>query len=563
MHLLPGEVVDRYEVETVLGEGGMARVFRARHTGLGTLHAIKLLTTTTPNVRARLLQEGRVQASLKHGHIVAVHDIIDVDGAPGLVMEYVDGPTLASLLAHGHLFTEAQLDALALALFDAVEHAHGVQVVHRDLKPANVLLARSHRDIVPKITDFGLAKLLSVDRRDSATRSGVAMGTPAYMAPEQVRDAKYVGPAADLWSLGAILFELVTQQRAFAGDDVFEIYRRVVEGDRERVEELAEAPERMVRAIDAALVVDVDERVAEVAQLRELWTRGMPEHAGPAWNEGELERIGALGHGGKPWSVSDSVGVELDSGMRPRTTGSASQEVARSPRPADESDETLVLGDLTIPEPTSPDATAPPAPPTPPPSPDAEAARGIPIGAAAGGALVAVLATVAGAWWSWPTPPPEPPAPVPVAAPEPAPAPVPAPEPAASPPPAPPEPVAPRDPAPSPRVQPRPEPVAAPSPKPTPPPAPVAEPVPAPSPEPVAPTSTTTVSITGFDRVHLEHVDTGRTQKPGTVEPGRWRAVAMFGDQPTPSEPFDVAEGQQVTVKCIPTMGRCQVVSAP
>jgi len=561
MDLIPGEVVDRYEIETVLGEGGMARVFRARHTGLGTLHAVKLLTTATPHIRDRLVQEGRVQASLKHANIVAVHDIIEVDGAPGLVMEYVDGPTLSALLVRGHRLSEAQLDALVLPILDAVEHAHAVHVVHRDLKPANVLLAREGRELVPKVTDFGLAKLLSTDRKDSATRSGVAMGTPAYMAPEQIRDAKNVGPESDLWSLGAILFELCTGTRAFAGDDVFEIYRCVVEGDRVPVRDLApDVPERMVRTIDAALVVDRYERAATVAALRALWTEGMPAQEGAPWDAGELERIGGLGHGGKPWSVTDGG----TSGAGRRATGPSGSE------------ETLVLND-TLPESVLSDSAAPPAPHVgaatlpsalpPMPSQEGEPPRTggrwpwLVLGAAG------LAVGLGGLGWGL-RPATEVPPPAPTAAPVPTTQPTPEPTspeprvPIPEPRPTPPEPVPsapqPRPAAPEPRPAP-PEPVpSAPQPKPTPP-----EPAPsAPQPEPAAPqpaAATTSVVVTGYSRVELAHEATGRTQPPGEVEPGTWRVVAVFGSTPTRSEPFDVAEGQTVTVVCAESMGKCQV----
>ncbi len=561
MDLIPGEVIDRYEIETLLGEGGMARVFRARHIGLGTLHAVKLLTAATPHIRDRLVQEGRVQASLKHANIVAVHDIIEIDGAPGLVMEYVDGPTLSALLAQGHRLSEAQLDALVLPILDAVEHAHAVHVVHRDLKPDNVLLAREGREFAPKVTDFGLAKLLSADRKDSATRSGVAMGTPAYMAPEQIRDAKNVGPEADLWSLGAILFELCTGTRAFAGDDVFEIYRCVVEGERVPVHDLAPGvPDRMVRTIGAALVVDRHERAATVAALRTLWTEGMPAQAEAPWNAGELERFGALGHGGKPWSVTDGA----PSGDGRQATGLLGSE------------ETLVLDD-TLPESVLSDAAALPAPagnvgtsPSPsalPPTPSQEGEAPRPGGRWPWLALGAIgLAVGLGGlgWGLRPAaevrPPPPTAAPVPTAQPPPQPTP---PEPRAptpEPPPATPEPMPPAPPpklaAPAPRPAP-PVPSAPPS-RPT---LPDPEPA-APQPEPAAPqpaTATTSVIVTGYSRVKLAHEATGRTQPPGEVEPGTWRVVAVFGSTPTRSEPFDVAEGQTVTVVCVETMGKCKV----
>jgi serine/threonine protein kinase len=141
--------------------------------------------------------------------------------------------------------------------------------VHRDLKPANVLLARTPDGFVPKVTDFGLAKLLVSDSNVAHTRSGIAMGTPSYMAPEQIRDARMVDQRADLWSLGCILYELTTRRRAFPGDEALAIYNAVVDGDFIAPREwVADIPERIEQAILGCLRIQVAERIPDCRTLK-------------------------------------------------------------------------------------------------------------------------------------------------------------------------------------------------------------------------------------------------------------------------------------------------------
>ena len=273
MELKPGRVFDRYTVEGVIGEGGMAVVYRVRHSQLGTPHALKVLSMTSRSIRERLLQEGRVQAALRHPNIVAVTDVVEVDGQPGLVMEFIDGPALDTLI-ESHPLTLEQADHLAQGILAGVQAAHEAGLIHRDLKPGNIMLARVGDSLVPKVMDFGLAKIVTGNKDDSGhnTRTGSTMGTPSYMSPEQVRDSKNVDHRTDVFALGAILYELVTAQRAFIGDDLFEIFSAVANGNfvppRERCPEL---PDRMRDAIIGALRVDKDERIPDVATLVEVW----------------------------------------------------------------------------------------------------------------------------------------------------------------------------------------------------------------------------------------------------------------------------------------------------
>ncbi|MBA2320108.1 MAG: serine/threonine protein kinase, partial [Deltaproteobacteria bacterium] len=210
MDLAPGTEIDRYVVEEVIGRGGMAVVYRVQHKKLGTSHALKVLLIPAPAIQERMLQEGRVQATLRHPNVVNVTDVIDVNGSYGLVMEFVDGPALdRHLWQQKHLSLE-EAEIIGRGILAGVAAAHAQSMIHRDLKPANILLARSERgDLVPKVTDFGLAKILRGTSLDtaSATRTGHTMGTPQYMAPEQIRNAKTVDERADVFSIGALLYE--------------------------------------------------------------------------------------------------------------------------------------------------------------------------------------------------------------------------------------------------------------------------------------------------------------------------------------------------------------------
>ncbi|MEQ1508457.1 MAG: serine/threonine-protein kinase, partial [Myxococcota bacterium] len=267
-----GTVIDRYTVDGVIGEGGMAIVFRVHHNALGTVHALKVLTVSSAGIRDRLRQEGRFQAKLQHPNIVAVTDVLEVGGTDGLILEYVDGPSLDRLM-HDQRLTWDQIDALVPGILAGVAAAHREGVIHRDLKPANVLLKPIEGGYLPKVADFGLAKAFGgSDPGMGRTRTGATMGTPHYMSPEQVRDAKNVGPRSDLFALGAILYEMVCAKRAFGGEDLLDIFNAIATGRYTPIRELApDAPERMVLAIHAALQVDPQQRPETVEALAALW----------------------------------------------------------------------------------------------------------------------------------------------------------------------------------------------------------------------------------------------------------------------------------------------------
>ncbi|MEZ4319648.1 MAG: protein kinase [Myxococcota bacterium] len=352
--LQPGTLIDnRYLVEAEIGRGGMAAVYRVRHAQLGTLAALKVLTLPAASIQQRLMHEGRVQAALQHPNIVSVSDVVVHNGAPGLVMEYVRGPSLDDFLLRRKLTIE-QADEIAQGVLRGVGAAHAHGLIHRDLKPANIMLAITAQGLVPKVTDFGLVKMIMGEEDGmSKTRSGVAMGTPSYMAPEQISDAKKVDKRADIFSLGAILYEIVSSERTFDGNDMFKIFSAIVGGQYTPIREhCPDLPERMVRAIEGALTPDREERIDSVETLLAIW-QGHSDAAGAAassrgpWDADLLREASTMGAGGE--STADALKRSFK-GNTPPPTGEQPafdpQRTGQTFTPHDNDQETIYEDEL-------------------------------------------------------------------------------------------------------------------------------------------------------------------------------------------------------------------------
>lgn len=270
--LEPNEVLaGKYRVESVLGSGGMGIVVKATHLLLAQSVAVKVLKPAAlahPGMVARFAREARALARLRSEHVARVLDVGTLEnGAPYLVMEYLEGNDLAEVLVQRGRLPLAEAANLLLQACEGIAEAHASRIVHRDLKPANIFLARQ-RDGIPivKVLDFGIAKAL--DEGDALTQTSTGLGSLHYMAPEQMRNAKECDARADLWALGVILYELVTGALPFAGTSPVDVFAAAMLQQREPVREhLPDAPAALQSVVDRCLESEPHRRLSSVAEL--------------------------------------------------------------------------------------------------------------------------------------------------------------------------------------------------------------------------------------------------------------------------------------------------------
>ena len=275
MALSPGTTLGHYHVTALIGEGGMGQVWQATDTQLNRQVALKILPdafAADPDRLARFTREAQVLASLNHPGIAAIYGIEESEGSRALVLELVEGPTLADRIAQGAMPIE---DALPIArqIAEALEAAHEAGVIHRDLKPANI---KVREDGTVKVLDFGLAKALEPHASDpsdsptmtaAATQQGVILGTAAYMSPEQAK-GKTADRRADIWAFGCVLYEMLAGTRPFGGGNVSEVLAEVIKSD-PNWEALPEAtPARLRQVVRRCLEKEPRERVQAIGDVR-------------------------------------------------------------------------------------------------------------------------------------------------------------------------------------------------------------------------------------------------------------------------------------------------------
>jgi serine/threonine-protein kinase len=298
MALNAGTRLGPYEIGAPLGAGGMGEVYRARDTELGREAAIKVLPAAFTSDAARVArfeQEAKTLASLNHPRIAQIYGLARSDGMTGLAMELVEGPTLAERLARGALPVDEALE-IAMQLADALEAAHERGIVHRDLKPANIKLAP---DGTVKVLDFGIAKALDTRQMSgpgpaalttpAETQAGFILGTAAYMSPEQAR-GKPVDRRTDIWAFGCVLYEMLTGEAAFLGEDVTSTLARVLEVRANLGALPARVSPAVRRTLELCLEKDPRKRLADMRDVRlslagafapaapaqPLWRRALP-----------------------------------------------------------------------------------------------------------------------------------------------------------------------------------------------------------------------------------------------------------------------------------------------
>jgi eukaryotic-like serine/threonine-protein kinase len=293
MALATGRQLGPYEIEAAIGAGGMGEVYRARDIRLGRTVAIKVLPEgeyATDEARRRFQREARVVSGLSHPHICTIYDIGDEQGLQFIVMEYLEGETLAARLERGALPTPQVLQ-YGIEVADALEKAHRARIVHRDLKPGNIMLTKSGI----KLLDFGLAR---ITHRDSAplmsaltalptedsniTGIGAILGTLQYMAPEQL-EGHETDACTDIFAFGAVLYEMATGQRAFRGKSQSSLIAAILSSDPVPLLQLSPmSPPALDRVVQTCLEKDPEERwqTAHDVRLQLEWIRDASSQAG-------------------------------------------------------------------------------------------------------------------------------------------------------------------------------------------------------------------------------------------------------------------------------------------
>lgn len=336
-----GEVVaGKYQIEEVLGQGGMGVVMAARHIALKQRVAIKFLLPATvklPEAAARFLREAQAAGAIQSEHVARVLDVGTLaNGLPYMVMEHLTGVNLSRhLKMTGPLPMEDAIDFILQASEGVVE-AHALGIVHRDLKPGNLFLTRrSEGSPLVKVLDFGLSKMVLGDEpmsEGSLTKTDVVVGSPHYMSPEQVRSLKHVDARSDVWAMGVILYELLTVRRPFEGHTMTAICAAVVADTPIPPRSFRqEIPEQMEALILRCLEKDRERRLASVAHL----AQGLAQFAS-ARAAAQVERISRIfsqsASGSKP--RADDTAVTNLMALRAARAAAGAPEIGETPPPA-------------------------------------------------------------------------------------------------------------------------------------------------------------------------------------------------------------------------------------
>lgn len=255
-----------FRIKKAIGEGSMGEVFLAEQTNLGRKVALKFLPkefASNETLLERFLREAKSLAALDHPHIVRIYAMGEEKGHHYAAMEFIDGSSLQDILDQKKRLPVGDAVQITLVCAAALEHAHNLGIIHRDIKPANILVSR---DGMAKVADFGLVKLVQADM--SMTATGTGLGTPEYMAPEQSYDARTATPASDVFSLGAMLYVMLTGELPYKGSSVVEFLSAKQSGKYEPAKSInPEVPERLDLIIHRTLVPEPKQRYASCGEL--------------------------------------------------------------------------------------------------------------------------------------------------------------------------------------------------------------------------------------------------------------------------------------------------------
>ncbi len=263
--LVPGDVIaQRYRLDRIVGEGGLGVVWAATHLVTMKPVALKIMKFRYPEVDKRFLREARVSGVVNHPNIVEVHDVVQVerDGSLAMVMDLLEGEPLDRYLATQRRLTLGQTLRIMQPVLSALAAAHALGIVHRDLKPQNIFLANDRGGFVrPMLLDFGLAKLTATEgaaaQTSVLTKDKQLLGTPHYMAPEQLYGELAIDARTDVWAVGAVLFECLSGERPLAGNNVGQVLRSLATREIPKIASVVPGlPPAFASMIDAMLTRD-------------------------------------------------------------------------------------------------------------------------------------------------------------------------------------------------------------------------------------------------------------------------------------------------------------------
>jgi hypothetical protein len=341
------KTIGRYEIIELVGRGGMGVLYRARDAVLERNVAVKMMLldfTTDQTARDRFQREARAVARLQHRNVVTIHELGEVEGTPYIVMEFLSGKDLDAMLKGDVPMSLAQKLDVVIQLCDGLGYAHEQGIVHRDVKPGNV---RVLEDGTVKILDFGIAKFA----QSSVTQSGMIMGTPSYMAPEQIM-GKPVDGRADLFSVGVLMYELLSGQKPFTGESPTTVVYQIIHVEPPPMTaSVPDLPESLHEIVSRALQKNPDDRYSRASEMSsDLQMVKMMLDLPLKTTDGDTGPLGTIGPlhattlGAKGAAASGAVTAMIDTPMRASAAARAADAAPRGPATASKAGSAQILG---------------------------------------------------------------------------------------------------------------------------------------------------------------------------------------------------------------------------